>query len=95
MKNELVRSLVEHNVYKNEELAKRTDNVTNYEGPIPVVKDFKKIIRSKKKNILNVLFRQGILFIKFKQSEKFVEMVKELGVVSKSIIYFKINLIKF
>lgn len=29
MKNELVRSLVEHNVYKNEELAKRADNVTN------------------------------------------------------------------
>ena len=31
LKNELVRSLVEVDVYENEEWAKRPDNVTNYE----------------------------------------------------------------
>ena len=38
LKNELVRSLVEVEVYENEEWAKRPDNVTNYEETIPVVK---------------------------------------------------------
>ena len=45
------------------------------------------------KNILDVVYRQGYILRKFKQSDKFTEMVKELG-VNKSTVCFNINLIK-
>ena len=56
VKNELVRSLVEGGVHKNEELAKRTEKITNYEKTILVIKTNETIIRSKKKSIFNVPF---------------------------------------
>ena len=56
VKNELVRSLVEGCVHKNEELAKRTEKITNIEKTILVIKTNETIIRSKKKSILNVAF---------------------------------------
>lgn len=93
MKIELVRSLVEFDVSKNEDLAKMADNVINYEGAIPVVKEYQIVIRFQKKCMLNAEHRQGCVFKIFKESNKFVEMVKELE-VSKSTIYFKINLVK-
>ena len=41
---------------------------------------------------MNVAFRQGKIFKKFKESKKFAEMVKELG-FNQSTIYFEINLL--
>ena len=58
-----------------------------------MVKDYKIIIGSQKKGILNDAFRQGKIFKSSKDSERFAEMVKELG-VSKSTIYFKLILLK-
>ena len=40
---------MESDVFENEELAQRADNVTNYEEAIPVVKEYETIIRSQKK----------------------------------------------
>ena len=56
VKIKLVRSLVEGYVFENEVLNKRLDNVTNYEEVIPMVKEYGTIIRSKKKEILNVAY---------------------------------------
>ena len=50
-----------------------------------MVKEYDTIIRSQKKDILNVAYRQGIIFKKIKVSEKILEMVKKIG-VSKSTI---------
>lgn len=94
VKNKLIRSLIESDVFENDQLALRADNVSNYEEVIPIVKEHETVIRLKKKSILNVASRQDIIFERFKESEKFVEMVKELG-VSKSTIYFKFNFILF
>ena len=67
-------------VVENEELIERSNKITNYKVAIPVVKEYETIIRSKKKGILNVAYRQGLLVIKFKESNRFVEMLQEIQV---------------
>ena len=49
VKNEPVRSLVEGDVYKNDELAKRADNVTCYEEAVLVVKNTRQPLVRKRK----------------------------------------------
>ena len=84
---------MEGGIYQDEKLNKRADKLTNYEKVIPIVKKCEKVIRSQNKSILTVASRQSGACKVFKNSDKFLEMVKELG-VSKSAIYFKTNLIK-
>ena len=93
MNSEILRSLVEADGYENDELIEKNNRVPNFEEAIPIVKEYERIIRTQKESMLNVAYRQGCVFKKFKESDKFMGMVKELG-VSKSTIYFKINLIK-
>ena len=53
-----------------------------------------KIIRSKKSKMLWLAYQQREIFEKFKTNENFIDMIKKLG-VSKSIILFKISIVKF
>ena len=85
--------MVEGEVYENKEFNKKADNLKHFEEAIPVVKEYETIIRSQKKSILKVTYKQVIVFKKFKASDKFLEMVKEIG-LSKSTVYFKIKLAK-
>ena len=77
VENELIKSLVEGEVVENEELNERTKNVTNYEEAIPVVKEYKNIVNVKKKGILNLAYREGMIFKIFKEIF-FVDMTKEI-----------------
>lgn len=88
MKNELERSFVNGDAYRTEDLAKRADNVKNYEEVDPVVKEYETINRWQKKSILNARLNQGCIFKKFKV-QQICEMFKELG-ARKSAIYFRI-----
>ena len=74
---------MEGDVLENEDLNQSLENARNYEEAIPVVKEYETIIRPKKKGILNVVYRQGLLFKRFKESNKFLEMLQEID-VSKS-----------
>ena len=58
-----------------------------------MVKEYHTIISSQKKDILNVAYRQGIIFKKIKVYGKLLEMIKEIG-VSKSTIYLKTKFLK-
>ena len=58
VKNELIRSLQGMDVSENEELDERAEKVTIDEETIPVVQDYEKLVRSKKKGILSVTFRK-------------------------------------
>ena len=58
-----------------------------------MVKEYDTIIRSQKKDILNVAYRQGKIFKKIKVYGKILEMIKEIG-VSKSTMYLKTKLLK-
>lgn len=70
-----MRSLLKGDVYENEQLAKKTNNVSNYAEAFPVVKEYEIITRSKAKSILNVSYRQGIIFKILKELEKLGEQI--------------------
>ena len=55
VKKETFRLLLVDVVYGNDELNNRADNLTNYEEATPVIREYKTIIRSQKKGILNVV----------------------------------------
>ena len=58
-----------------------------------VIREFEKIIKSKKRNIVWLAYQQGKVFEKFKESTKFIEMIKQFR-VGRSTIIFKINIVK-
>ena len=82
--------MVKGDAVENEEIIEISNKITNYKVAIPVVKEYETIISSKKKGILNVAYRQGLLVIKFKESSRFVEMLQEIQ-VSKLTVYFKVK----
>lgn len=51
------------------------------------------MIKTEKKDIINIMYRQRVVFKKFNKFDKFVEKVKDIG-VSRSTVYFKIKFIK-
>ena len=50
-------------------------------------------MKMKKKGIISVAYHEGKVFKKFKEKEKFVRLVSELG-IHKTTIIFKINIFK-
>lgn len=58
-----------------------------------MVKEYEVVIRSRKKGTLKIAFRKGRILKHFKESKGFVEIIKKLR-VSRSTVYFKINLLK-
>ena len=62
-------------VSENEQLDEKADNVINNEKVIPVIKECETIIRSKSKEILNMAYRQRLIFKKFKKSNTLMEMI--------------------
>lgn len=76
MKNELIRSLQEKDVSEDEELDEQAEKATNQEEAIPVVQDYEKIVRSK----IKFFWMSQENLSKFKDPERFREMMKELSV---------------
>ena len=58
------------------------------------VSNMENSIRSKKSNILWLVYQKGQILEKIKANENFMDMVNKLG-ISKSIILFKISIVKF
>ena len=54
---QLLKSLIDGEIVENEELNLISDNLKNCEDPIPVVKEFDKIIKCKEKIILNLAYK--------------------------------------
>lgn len=54
VKDKLIRTLQEMDVSENKELDERAEKVTKHKEGIPVLQNYENIIRSKKKDILNV-----------------------------------------
>ena len=82
--------MIDGEIVENEELNLRSENVKNCEDAIPVVKKFDNIIKCKKKGIRNLTYKQGLLFKKFKELDRFKEMLKNIG-ISKPTIHFKVK----
>ena len=56
-----------------------------------MVQDYENIIRLQKEDNVNVVLRQGKIFKRFKDSERFGDVFKKLG-VSRFTVYFKLKL---
>ena len=72
---------------KNDEL---NEKVVKYEEAVSIVRAYEDIIKTKKKNIICVVYRQGLIFKRFKGKDNLVRIIKEFG-ISKSNMIFKIN----
>ena len=74
---------------KNDEL---NEKVVKYEEAVSIVRAYEDIIKTKK-NIICVVYRQGLIFKRFKEKDNLVRIIKEFG-ISKSNMIFKINIVK-
>ena len=55
----------------------RSDGVRNCKETTKFITECEKIIESRKKGILNLAYKQGLLFEKFKKPEKFIETYRK------------------
>ena len=75
----------------NEDIEKTAKSV---KSPEEAVINMEKLIKSNKCNTLWIPYQQRQIFEKFKTNKSFIDMVKEFE-ISKSIILFKISIVKF
>ena len=66
------------------------EKVEKPEDAANIIKQNEEILRTKRKRIISVVCCQGKLFKRFKEKEKFIEMVGKLK-IHKSTLIFKIN----
>ena len=76
-----------------EDLNKEAKEIREPEKAAEVIKRYDNMIKMKKKGIISVTYHQGKVFKRFKEKEKFVKLVSELG-IHKITIIFKINVFK-
>ena len=93
IKKQLLEPMIIDEVVEFEDLNKEAKEIAEPEKGAEVIKRYEDIIKTKKKGIINVAFHQGQVFKRFKEKEKFVNLVSELG-IHKTTIIFKINIFK-
>ena len=93
IKTKLLDSITIDEVLDCEYLNKEAEEVRHLERAAKIIKWYEDIIKTKNKGIINVLYHQGQVFKRFKEKEKFTELVSELG-IHKNTIIFKINVFK-
>ena len=93
IKRQLIESMVKNDIIETEELNKMAEEVEKPEDAAAVIKQYKDIIRTKKKNIISITYHQGKVFKRFKDKEKFIRLINEFK-VHKSTIILKINIFK-
>ena len=93
IKKRLIDSPVNNENINTEDLNKRSDRVEGYEEAVNIIKEYKDIIKTNKKNIIFFAYQQGKVFRKFKENGKFNSLIKQFK-ITKSTIIFKINIVK-
>ena len=92
MKEKLLKLLVEDEEYENN-LNNRANNAKRHQDTIPVIQEHETIIWRQKGNISRLIYRPGCKFKRFRDSNEFLNLLRNLG-ITRLIIYFKMNLIK-
>ena len=89
----ILESIIIDEVVEFEDLNKEAEEIREPEKAAEVIKRYEDIIKMKKKGIISIAYDQGKIFKRFKEKEKFVRLVSELG-IHKTPIIFKINVFK-
>ena len=93
IKKQLLESIIINEVVESEELNKEAEEIKEPEKAAKIIKQYEDIIKTKKKGIISIAYYQGKVFKRFKEKEKFIKLVSQLG-IHKSTIIFKINVFK-
>ena len=93
IKTKLLDSITIDEVLECKDLNKEAEDVQDLETTTEIIKRYEDIIKTKKKEMINVAYHQGQVFKRFKEKEKFAKLVSELG-IHKTTIIFRINIFK-
>ena len=93
IKKQLLDSTIIDEVLAFEDLNKEAEEIEDPEKAAEIIKRYENNIKTNKKGIINVAYHQGQVMKRFKEKEKFVTVVSELG-IQKTTIIFKINVFK-
>ena len=85
--------MVVNEVAESEGLKKQAEEVQKPEDAADLINQYESIILIKKKGIIDIAFYQGKVFKKFKEKERFIALISQLG-IHKTTIIFKINVFK-
>ena len=75
-----------------EDLNELAEKVQKPEEAADIIKQYEEILCTKRKGIISVAYYQGKIFKRFKEKEKFIQMVSKLKILKY--IIFKINIFK-
>ena len=89
----MLESIIINEVVESEELNKEAEEIRQPEEVAKVIKQYEDIMKTKKKGIISIAYYQGKIFKRFKEKEKFIKLVSQLGIHENTII-FKINVFK-
>ena len=93
IKTKLLDSMTIDEIVAFDNLNKEAEETQEPEKGAEIIKRYEDIIKMKNKRIINVAYHQGQVFRRFKEKEKFTELVDELG-IHKNTIIFEINVFK-
>ena len=93
IKMQLLESMIIDENLEFDDLNKEVEEIQDPEKTAEIIKWYEGIIKTKKKEIINVAFHQRQVFKRFKEKKKFAKLVSELG-IHKTTIIFKINVFK-
>ena len=93
IKKQLLESMIIIEVAEFEDLNKEAKEIQDPEKAAEIIKQYEDIIKTKKKGIINVAYHQEKVFKRFKEKEKFANLVSELR-IHKTTIIFKVNVFK-
>ena len=93
IKKQLLVSIIINQFVESEKLNKKMEEIQGSEEAAEVIKQYEYIIKTKTKGIISIAYYQGKVFKRFKEKEKFIKLVSQLG-IHKNTIIFKINVFK-
>ena len=93
IKKQLLESMIIDEVVEFEDLNKEAEEIREPEKAAELIKRYEDIIKMKKKGMISIVYHHGKTLKRFKEKEKLVKLVSELG-IHKTTIIFKINVYK-
>ena len=93
IKKQFLEPIIINEVVEPEELNKEAEEIQESKEAAKIIEQYECIIKTKKKRIISIVYCQRKVFKRFKEKEKFIKLVSQLG-IHKSTIIFKINVFK-
>ena len=93
IKKQLLESMIIDENLEFDDLNKEAEEIQDPEKAAEIIKWYEEIIKTKKKEIINVACHQGNVFKRFKEKEKFAKLVSKLG-IHRTTSIFTINVLK-